>query len=385
VQLAAACGGDAGEFDARGPTFIDAGLADADPCESNAALCNLLTQTGCNQGDKCAWVRVSDECGGSPTCVPGGDVPVGGSCSWGPVGPTTGYDNCVIGAICSAEPDASTGTCERVCSPWDATLPCPSGSACAVRAGLFSDEPNETPLAGICEPSCNPLAQTRDSDGAPVCGSVDPSLPDRGCYGFPSATASPTDFRCLAAGTLGHREAATPPIVTNSCLPGAIPLLRESSGSMQVVCIAMCAPLTINYTQPDEARDGAEPYSCPEMPLAVGVIAPARATGPNERCQHLWFFEGDGTPLTAASNAYGFCVDPTKYTWDHDQMPATPPEPWPMPETLIPYAQPTPPLSADTDLAWGYAPYPTSLTGQTPRPRRAADLGFRPALSGEPR
>jgi hypothetical protein len=129
---------------------------------------------------------------------------------------------------------------------------------------------------------------------------------------------------------------------------------------MQVICVAMCQPLRVNNTQPEEARDGAEPYSCPEMPLGVGVVGPvARATGPNERCVHLWFFEGVDTPVTTASNGYGFCIDPTRYTWDHDQNPATPPAPWSLPETLNPFTG-TDVINAEStdDVFWGYAPLP---------------------------
>jgi hypothetical protein len=348
LLASSSCGDAAENPDALVIQWID---ARTDPCGPDPLVCNLLTQTGCVAGDKCTWIRGSEECGDHVGCAPAGPVAVGGSCTWGADGATTGYDDCAQGAICSAEPDASTGTCERMCSPWDATLPCPSGSACAVRAGLFSDEPNETLLAGICEPTCNPLVQTRDSDGAPACGSPDPAHPTLGC--FATFTSGPAVFTCGPAGTLGHRD----PGPGSGCLPGTNPYIRESGTPEVIVCLAFCAPLTVNNTQPPEARDGAEPYSCPEMPRGTGVVGPvARADGADERCQHLWVWEG-AAPPSPAGNAYGICMDPTRFTWDDDRMPATPPVPWPMPETLDPYVDAMNP-QPNEDLFWGYAPRP---------------------------
>jgi hypothetical protein len=275
----------------------------------------------------------------------------------------------------------ASGSCRSMCSLADATLPCATGFACGAYSKFFSNNSMDTPLAGVCDPTCNVLTQVRDSDGAEACGSTDPLMPNRGCYGFPSGTAAPTDFSCTGAGDLGHREVVTPPIYTNSCLPGAIPMLRESSGSMQVVCIAPCAPLTINNQQPAEARDGAEPHSCPQMPLAVGIMNPARATGAGERCQHLWFWEDAATVLSAASNGVGFCVDFTRYTWDDDQMPATPAVAWTLPETTTPYVDIMMPQPTE-DIFWGTAPYPMMLNGsKAPRVHTARDLGFRPLES----
>ena len=50
--------------------------------------CNVLTQTGCNAGEKCAWVR--DQSSASPlghlACAPDGTAPIGGACMYGPDG-----------------------------------------------------------------------------------------------------------------------------------------------------------------------------------------------------------------------------------------------------------------------------------------------------------
>jgi hypothetical protein len=95
------------------------------------------------------------------------------------------------------------------------------------------------------------------------------------------------------------------------------------------------------------------------MPAGVGVVGPvARATGPNERCVHFWLWEGATTPVTAASNGYGICIDPTRFSYDDDANIATPPIPWPMPETLDPYVDAMNP-QPNEDLFWGWAPRPS--------------------------
>jgi hypothetical protein len=384
VLVVAACGNGGGQPD--GPIVIDAVSIDGPP-----PICNLLTQSGCNVGEKCTWIRVSAgpsdaEQLGQVGCAPDGAAALDAACSYGASGATTGFDNCMGGLICLASPatEMASGTCKSMCSLADATLTCATGFACGAYSKFFSNTETDTPLAGVCEPTCNVLSQVRDSDGAPNCG-ADPMLtvPDRGCYGFPSQTAAPTTFSCTGAGDLGHREVVPPPPYLNSCLPGAIPLLRESSGAMQVVCIAPCQPETINsvtFAADPDVRDGAEPYSCPQMPVAIGIMNPARATGAGERCQHLWFWEGSVTPVTAPSNGVGFCVDFTRYTWDHDGMPATPPENWTLPETTMPCAnindattwQPT------EDCFWGTTPLPLTAAPLPQPPRRASDLGFQP-------
>jgi hypothetical protein len=379
--LLAACSDGGGATD--GPIFIDA-EDDAFVCNES---CNVLTQTGCCADYKCSWVRVStgdddSQQLGQLACVPDGTVAVGEACSYGPSGASTGFDNCASGGICLASPavEQASGSCSAICSLADAILPCATGFACGAYSKFFSNNPMDTPVAGVCDPTCDVLTQIR-SDGAEACGSSNPLMPNRGCYGFPSSNAAPTDFSCTGAGALGHRAIVTPPIYTNSCLPGAIPMLRESAASMARVCIAPCAPLTINNQQNPEALDGAEPHSCPQMPLAVGVMNPQRATGAGERCQFNWWWEDEETPIGPASNGVGWCVDFTKYEWDHDGNMGTPPVAWTLPETLTPYAdimnvQPT------EDFFWGTAPYPTMLIGTKPaRVHTARDLGFRPLES----
>ena len=376
--VVAACGSNNDDpTDAR-PIFIDAAV-DA------PVGCNLLTQTGCDVGEKCTWIRVSAgpsdaEQLGQPGCAPDGTVALDGACSYGTSGADTGFDNCIGGLICLASPAAemASGTCRAMCSLADATLPCAAGFNCGAYSKFFSNNSMDTPLAGVCDESCDVLTQIR-GDGDEACGSADPLMPNLGCYGFPSNDAAPTTFSCTGAGDLGHREVVPPPGFLNSCLPGAIPLLFEQSGSMQVVCIAPCAPLTINNTQPAEARDGAEPHSCPQMPLGVGVTDPPRATGAGERCQHMWFWEGSATPVTAVSNSVGFCVDFTRYDWDDDGMPATPRVPWTLPETLDPCANINDPTTwqPTEDCFWGTTPLPMPVA-PVHGGRRASDLGFRP-------
>jgi hypothetical protein len=244
-------------------------------------------------------------------------------------------------------------------------LPCPTAFGCAARDELFRNNLEQVPFAGVCEAFCDPLSQVRLSDGAPACGST--TVPaDRGCYGFPSRDEKPTEFRCYSAGTGGHGTMPMPPSQVNSCAPGTIPMGVAG-------CTAYCAPLRINNTTPPENTVGEPPYSCPE----------AGATDPGVRCQHLWRQEGAQTPLSAASNDVGFCIDFTRFSWDDDQNAATPPVPWPLPETLTPYVDAMNPQPTE-DLFWGTAPYPTPFAAER-RSRDALRFHIAPLGPRQPR
>jgi hypothetical protein len=279
----------------------------------------------------------------------------------------------VTAAACTANDGGNLG-------PVDA--PSPIADAAPIDATPPAVDAPPPDAAGCIPPavmhSCHLLTQVRD-DGAPNCGS-DPSIaiPEFGCYGLPNSTTAP-EFGCACAGTLGHREICPAgDCYLRSGLPGTFPLLYESSSSMSIVIIASCAPLTINNTQPEEARDGAEPYSCPEMPLGIGYADPQRATGPGERCMHLWFWQAADQPIDPILNELGVCIDFTLYTWDHDGMANTPEVPWTLPETTDPHPADLTMLGPNHDLFWGAAPYPIPLTGSgAAKLPRASDFGLR--------
>lgn len=101
------------------------------------AMCNSCTADWfCPGSDDCWPTRLNDcstlgelRCGllqvhSDPqfayiTCVPDGNVPVGGACTNGPPGIDTGYDDCARGALCV------DGVCRAFC---DADTPCATGT-----------------------------------------------------------------------------------------------------------------------------------------------------------------------------------------------------------------------------------------------------------------
>src|SRR5262245_38931909 len=82
-----ACGGGGGNNPIH---VIDSGSGGSD------MTCNVLTQTGCNAGEKCTWIH--DQTNPTPLghigCAPDGTAATGAACMYGADGPM-GYDNCL--------------------------------------------------------------------------------------------------------------------------------------------------------------------------------------------------------------------------------------------------------------------------------------------------
>lgn len=281
LLLAAACGG-------GGSSAPVVGLA----------ACNPVAQTGCGAGQKCAWFSVGGGVGGNG-CAPVGAKAAGQACTIGPDGATTGYDDCAAGLSCVS------GECRAICDlTTEAT--CSSAQACTRYAGVFEDASG----LGVCDPTCNPLSQVRLTDGAAACGSPDPLAPTLGCYGTPSQDTHPTRFQWapIPAGAAGrtHRVEAYGPspgsAYLNGCAPGYLPLLRASSGSTTMVCIALCSPLPVSAGS-TAGLGGQAPHTC----------AAAGATGAGEECLYWWWLEDPATPISVSSNGLGFCFDHTQY------------------------------------------------------------------------
>jgi hypothetical protein len=359
----AACGGGGGDNVDTNITRIDGG--------GGTLVCDVVNNTGCDAGEKCTWVRVSvgtepEQQLGQVNCVPDGDVPTGSACMFGASGLNTGYDNCVGGNLCMAPrtTENAMGTCKEICSLMDTSNPCPEFFACGPYQKTFTNNSEDDPLAGICDSTCNPLTQVRDSDGAPSCGDATPDdQTDAGslaCYGLPSRTTRPTHFSCTGIidedpsmdGIQNdniHRVAPSI-LCLNCCAPGNVPLYIESDTVTETVCFAYCQPTIINNvtTDPDTGdpavASGVPPYDCP----AMGALEET------EECRYLWFFEGLFTeaevPLTAASDAFGFCWDPTKYTWNDDGDTNTPEVAWPRCADMEPSPATVGPTS---DYFWG--------------------------------
>jgi hypothetical protein len=192
---------------------------------------------------------------------------------------------------------------------------------------LFTTGSTTPAAAGVCDVACNPLTENNLLGGPGAncrCGS------GTACYGYPSFGTPPvTSFTCnnVLAGseTLVHRSQLTGTIFINSCAPGYLPLLRESTMVATAVCVAMCGPRNCyagNCGTNDENRLGASPHRC-NTTDARGMFN----TAPDgEACRYIWSFEIDdqGTFLRSpTSDTLGFCFDHSKYQYDSngDNMP----------------------------------------------------------------
>jgi hypothetical protein len=258
-------------------------------------VCNPVAQTGCAAGQRCAWIWTGQNAGHN-ACLADGAATLGGACTVGPDGETTGFDNCKKGTSCVS------GVCKTICS----TTPdsCPVNYAC----DRYTSSPFDldgTMNIGFCDSTCNPLTQTRDTDGAPACGSLNPSAPTLGCFG-------PLSGRFLCASILSttktHGIAAGVPTYINSCAPGYQPLRPDSNTSSAPICTALCRPANTSSAIPAGAPGQAgSGYTCPDK----------GAPSPHECRYFWWLFEDTANfKLSPYSNTLGYCLNYPSYRFD---------------------------------------------------------------------
>lgn len=96
----------------------------------------------------------------------------------------------------------------------------------------------------------------------------------------------------------------------NGCAPGATPLLYAATGDPTIICVAFCTPAE-TYLGSTANKGGLAPHTC----------ASRGATGPNDECR--FWFSIEPEPPTQYSNTLGYCMDHSKYTWDHDMNAGT--------------------------------------------------------------
>ncbi|MCE9573346.1 MAG: hypothetical protein K8W52_09330 [Deltaproteobacteria bacterium] len=362
--LTAACGGGSSS-NADAKIIV---TADAAQPDGSVAACNVTAQTGCDPGEKCTWIRVAASTTqqlGQLGCVPDGTVALDGACMYGAAGTATGYDNCQKGLVCLANStvDSAAGSCRTICdlaAVAPAAGACPTNYGCGAYINLFANG-SDTAVAGVCDPTCDPLTQIRDTDQKAACGSTDPANPNRGCYGYPSSDATPTEFRCSGAGDLTFGAGHLLPVADaylNACAPGFIPLFYASTTDHNnVVCTGFCAPGDTNSTA--KANAGGKVgsgHTCQDGGADAAV-----------ECRYLWAYEDATTPLTKYSHGVGVCFDYSKFTYDDDQNAATPNVPNPSCTELA--------TGADA-ISWGCEDVQT-------RPAFKSKVPFRSALTAE--
>jgi hypothetical protein len=317
-------------------------LIDATP-DGGSGACDPVAQTGCTTGQKCTWVRIAASTSsqvGTLQCVQDGTVALNGACAYGPAGASTGFDNCQKGLICLANSraDSATGICNTICDTTaaaGATGACPTNYACGKYVNFFSNTGDPANNIGLCDPTCDPLAQTRDYDTAAHCGGTldTNNQPVKECNGGPGGGGQPSQFTCSSVldptktGDSFAYDATLGGVFLNSCAAGFIPLYWDNTADvgmdMKVICMGFCQPADTSLeSHPNPG--GVTPYTCA-----------AKGTGGTHECKYWWSFEFDqsGNPAkyTKWSNGLGICWDYTKYTYDgsmyHPPTSATTPEP----------------------------------------------------------
>lgn len=288
-------GVDAGT-DAGVDAGVDAGPPACDPTPTDGG------SPGCQTGQRCTWVTLTATPTGVTTCVPDGTVALGGACTQGTPGLTTGYDNCAAGGICIS------GTCARACSLND---PNSCGTDhCVSYSGLFANPP-EAPATGACVPACDPLTSTPCTSG-------------QGCYLLVSSTT--TISVCAGAGTVMAGQPITGAVYANSCVPGAKP--RRVFGTANFECGGLCAPAEVTMGVNVASEGGVAPNSCQAR---WGAAAPSDATA-GESCRYFWAQEPFDA-LSPFSNTLGFCFKHAAALYDSNGD-MTPDAPFPRCTTL---------------------------------------------------
>jgi hypothetical protein len=335
--LLVACGGNKSNKPDAVVSIIDASI------DGGGGACDPVAQTGCMTGQKCSWVRIAASASsqvGTLACVQDGTVALNGACTWGAAGSSTGYDNCTKGLIClaSSRKDMATGTCSTICDTTalsGAAGACPTNYACGKYVNFFSNTGDPSNNIGLCDPTCDPLAQTRDYDSAAHCGGpLDTNnQPTRECNGPPGGGGQPSQFTCTSVldptkigGSFAY-DATLGGYFLNSCAAGFMPLLYDSTADagmdMKVICVGFCQPADTSIeSHPNPG--GVAPNTCA-----------AKGTGGTHECKYWWTLEFDqsGNPgkYTKWSNGLGYCFDYTQYTYDgtmyHPPTSAMTPEP----------------------------------------------------------
>jgi hypothetical protein len=323
----AACGGGSDK-----PVFVDAPSGG----DGGAGACNPLTQTGCNAGEKCTWINDQDNPPiGHVGCAPDGTVAIGAACTDPPAGPM-GYDQCVKGSVCLS------GECKQICDQNGGAPTCDANHSCTRYADFF--EVGGTAVAGVCDPGCDPLTQDLKLGAVPACGSTDPTMPSKGCYGYDDYSCAPSG---MTTWTLTDRQpprtnASGNPYL-NGCAPGFIPFFFEMTGSTMTLCSGLCSALEVDNTTigglTPAQRDDGDATAIGKLPTTAKAAGDAtcgttkKGSRPSSTCRFMWpYLEDDQGMLTMAFeqsvylDTLGVCmaIEFFQYDTNMDMMPDTP-------------------------------------------------------------
>jgi hypothetical protein len=311
VGVVAACGGDKVKLLDGG---VDAPMA-----------CDPVAQSGCMAGEKCTWVVDVDSTAttneiGHIGCVPvpAGATADGAECADATMDVNGGADSCVAGDLCISR------KCKPICDPQlvdgAAKGACPTNYACSVYAGVF--ESAGPPVAGVCEPTCNPLTQALNvgTTGTAACGSLDPTKPSGTCV----AGSGFRSFHCAPSGAMVYANTDRKAPLTdsrgnaygNGCAPGFIPFYYEdASGAMKTLCSGLCAPLKVDAVIAADAAhkddNKGDPTALGKLPTDAAPVAGnatcavgVKGSEAEEDCRYVWFSLAGGNPSKALVSPY---------------------------------------------------------------------------------
>jgi hypothetical protein len=184
-----------------------------------------------------------------------------------------------------------------------------------------------TPVAGVCAPSCNPLDDNDFLGSGSRPGSACPS--GFGCFGLPTFMLA-TRFTCApdTTTTLTQRSVCSGSCLdtggnplSTGCSEGFEPIIYDSTGSMQIDCISMCAPATCyaNNCGSNSVNLTGAPASGHQCNAtdSRGAFNPASPANNGDQCTFSWFFEvgSQGLVRSPTSDTVGLCLDHSKYGW----------------------------------------------------------------------
>jgi hypothetical protein len=246
-----------------------------------------------------------------------------------------GWDDCMGAAYCRGPSAGGAGFCHALCDPAGAEPMCASDKACVEYQATFQS--GTMYIAGMCDQKCNPLTDN-DFLGSGGSGAQPPGSPcmtNEGCYGAAATKLPGTEFTCggVINTDLHHRDVCAANTGNsgrgcgsrNGCAPGYVPMYYQNTGSMTVVCIAMCEPATCYSGNCGTA--GANLIGKPNTPShrcqptdVLGNVNPAVPGQDKDQCLFNWRFEIDsmaGTFLRSPwSDTMGWCEDHSQYRYD---------------------------------------------------------------------
>jgi hypothetical protein len=264
-------------------------------CDGDCNPLGAPGQQGCAVGRRCVWEIVAEdpEPIGRIACVPDGTVALGGACTAATAGAP---DDCQSGLVCVG------GACADICGfDGSAAAACAAGDFCARYNGLYANG-DDDPVAGACNPGCDPLTQLR-SDGT-SCGA------GKGCYLLTSQVD--TIAVCASAGDVPVGGSIDGPGSANACVPGAA-IRRRDQTSNVVECGGLCEPAEVTSTTNMTAEAGVAPDDC----VGRWGAAPPGDGIAGESCRYWWARESfDG--LSTFSNTVGWCFKHAVFRYDAD-------------------------------------------------------------------